>query len=93
MGTPIEQSPVTAQLNVLPNPADGQVTLEIILPQGMVQVLLQITDAAGRIVHSAPIVPGAPSVISVQGLSAGTYNCTLRMGDGTPVATRALVVP
>ncbi|KAA9331521.1 hypothetical protein F0P96_14885 [Hymenobacter busanensis] len=69
--------PAFSALALHPDPATGAVRLRYALP---------------RAAHTAPLAVGAAeAAVSLTGLRAGQYSCTLVV-DGRPVAVRRLAV-
>lgn len=70
-----------AGINLYPNPADDQVTIEW-TPSASDEWLISITDIRGREVFSGSFpVSGGQAVISRNGMEAGVYTIMIKDGD------------
>jgi hypothetical protein len=77
----------------VPNPATDVVNLGYSIPAGLVQrAALRLHDLMGREVYREALSDTEnPAQVSVKGLKAGVYFCSLEI-DGKAVATRRLAV-
>ena len=86
------QQPASLAQNA-PNPASGETTISLYIPEGSKAVRLSITRLDGRIVESIAIhTTGAYThTVLASSLAAGIYQYSLVV-DGQPIATKRMVV-
>ena len=70
-------------LTLFPNPAHGQVSIQLQLPASFhpTKLLLSIVDSDGRVVRQEPWLQGDTMVLEVQDLTPGLY--TVHVTDGS----------
>lgn len=83
---------VNTKLNVYPNPAQGEVTVEIDL-KNQTNVAISLIDVQGRIISTKNLGSQSGLVqtpVSLKGVTPGVYTALIRTNEG--IATKKLVV-
>lgn len=87
----IQLATVNFQLSIIPNPANGDVTISVANISGTIHI--EILDLRGREVKSVALdcTPNCEKTIDINSLTAGTYIVRITSGDITPIVRKLIV--
>jgi len=82
---------IEESINLIPNPANDQVTIEVVTPRDESIYQIRMTNLMGQILSDNSVVSNQRWQYSTEALPNGVYFCIL-LKDGKPITSKKMII-